>query len=99
MLPFGLTIALEIFMCLMNMVLHKYLDKFVLVFINEILVYSKNKEEHQEHLRLVLQTLREHKLYARGSKCELFKPRIEYLGLVISKEGLVVDPKKVIVIL
>jgi len=75
-LPFDLTNAPMTFMCLMNSVLHKYLDQFVLVFIDDILVYSKNEEEHQEHLRLVLQALREHELYAKSSKCEFYKPRI-----------------------
>jgi hypothetical protein len=59
-------------MCLMNNVLSKFLDKFVLVFIDDILIYSKNREEHEEHLRLVLQVLREHQLYAKFSKCDFF---------------------------
>jgi hypothetical protein len=70
--PFGLTNALATFMCLMNNVLSKFLDKFVLVFIDNILIYSKNREEHEEHLRLVLQVLREHQLYAKFSKCVFF---------------------------
>ena len=65
MLPFGLTNAPKTFMCLMNSVLHKYLDRFVLVFIDDILMYSKDEKEHQEHLILVLQTLREHQIYAK----------------------------------
>jgi hypothetical protein len=69
---FGLTNAPTTFMCLMNNVLKKFLDKFVLVFIDNILIYSKNKEEHKEHLRLVLQVLREHQLYAKFSKCDFF---------------------------
>ena len=69
----GLTNALETFMCLMNSVLSKYLDKFVVVFIDDILIYSKMKEEHDEHLQIILQVLREHKLYAKFSKCEFFK--------------------------
>jgi hypothetical protein len=66
--PFGLTNAPATFMCLMNNVLSKFLDKFVLVFIDNILIYSKNREEHEEHLRLVLQVLREHHLYAKFSR-------------------------------
>jgi hypothetical protein len=70
--PFGLTDAPATFMCLMNNVLNKFLEKFVLVFIDDILIYSKNREEHEEHLRLVLQVLREHQLYAKFSKCDFF---------------------------
>ena len=82
-------------MCLMNSVLNKYLDKFVLVFIDDILVYSKNEEEHREHLRIVLQTLKENKLYAKFSKCEFYKDKIQSLGHIISEKGLAVDPKKI----
>ena len=71
--PFGLTNAPANFMCLMNNVISKFLDKFVLVFIDDILIYSKNKEEHEEHLRLVLQVLREHQLYVKFSKCDFFQ--------------------------
>jgi hypothetical protein len=83
--PFGLTNAPATFMCLMNNVLSKFLDKFVLVFIDDILIYSKNREEHEEHLRLVLQVLREHWLYAKFSKCDFFQKQIHYLGHVISE--------------
>jgi hypothetical protein len=93
--PFGLTNAPATFMCLMNNVLSKFLDKFVLVFIDDILIYSKNKEEHEEHLRLVLQVLREHQLYAKFSKCDFFQKQIHYLGHVISEEGVAVDPDKI----
>ena len=72
-MPFGLTNAPTTFMCLMNNVLSKYLDKFIIVFIDELLVYSETKEECDEHLQIILQVLREHKLYAKFSKCELFK--------------------------
>ena len=72
-MPFGLTNAPTTFMCIMNSVLSKYLDKFVVVFIDDILIYSKMKEEHDEHLQIILQVLREHKLYAKFSKCEFFK--------------------------
>ena len=84
-MPFGLTNDLAIFMCLMNNVLHKYLDKFMVVFIDDILIYSKSKEEHEEHLKIVLQELREHQLYAK----------IQYLGHVVTEEGISVDPKKI----
>jgi hypothetical protein len=93
--PFGLTNAPATFMCLMNNVLSKFLDKFVLVFIDDILIYSKNREEHEEHLRLVLQVLREHQLYAKFSKCDFFQKQIHYLGHVLSKEGVAVDPDKI----
>jgi hypothetical protein len=78
--PFGLTNAPATFMCLMNNVLSKFLDKFVLVFIDDILIYSKNREEHEEHLRLVLQVLREHQLYAKFSKCDFFSEVDTLLG-------------------
>jgi hypothetical protein len=93
--PFGLTNAPATFMCLMNNVLSKFLDKFVLVFIDDILIYSKNGEEHEEHLRLVLQVLREHQLYAKFNKCEFFQKQIHYLGHVLSEEGVAVDPDKI----
>jgi hypothetical protein len=93
--PFGLTNGPATFMCLMNNVLSKFLDKFVLVFIDDILIYSKNREEHEEHLRLVLQVLREHQLYAKFSKCDFFQKQIHYLGHVMSKEGVAVDPDKI----
>jgi hypothetical protein len=92
---FGLSNALATFMCLMNNVLNKFLEKFVLVFIDDILIYSKNREEHEEHLRLVLQVLREHHLYAKFSKCDLFQKQVHYLGHVISKEGVALDPDKI----
>ena len=73
MVPFGLTNAPTTFMCLMNSVFSRYLDKFVLVFLNDILIYFKNEEEHEEHLRIVLQLLREHNLYAKLIKCVSIK--------------------------
>lgn len=94
-LPFGLTNAPATFMCLMNNIFHQYLDKFVLIFIDDILVYSRNIKEHEEHLRLVLQTLREHQLYGKFSKCDFYKEQIQYLGHIISKEGIAVDPEKI----
>eukprot|EP00253_Pinus_taeda_P009116 PITA_09116 len=94
-LPFGLTNTPATFMCLMNNIFHQYLDRFVLIFIDNILIYSRTKEEHQEHLRMVLQTLREHQLYAKFSKCDFLKEEIQYLGHVITKNGIVVDPEKI----
>jgi hypothetical protein len=93
--PFGLTNALAIFMNLMNKIFMPYLDKFVIVFIDDILIYSKDKEEHAKHLRIALQILREHQLYAKFSKCEFWLDQVEFLGHVISKEGIAVNPSKV----
>eukprot|EP00253_Pinus_taeda_P012189 PITA_12189 len=94
-LPFGLTNAPATFMCLMNGIFHPYLDQFVLIFIDDILIYSRTIEEHHEHLRIVLQNLREHQLYAKFSKCDFFKAEIQYLGHVITKDGIAVDPEKI----
>ena len=79
----------------MNNIFNKYMDKFVLVFIDGILVYSKSKEEHEEHLRIVLWVVREHQLYAKFSKCDFYKPQIRYLGHIISETGIAMDPKKI----
>jgi hypothetical protein len=86
-ISFGLTNAPAYFVYLMNNVFMEYLDKFVVVFIDDILVYSKNEEEHEEHFRLVLQKLREHQLYAKFSKCEFWLKEVSFLGRVISKGG------------
>ena len=94
-MPFGLINAPVVFMCLMNNVMHKYLDKFVVVFIDNILIYSKTEEEHKEHLQIVLQELRDHQLFAKFSKCDFFKDKIQYLGHVVTKEGISVYPKKI----
>jgi hypothetical protein len=94
-LSFGLTKSPGVFMSLMNEVFHEYLDKFIQVFIDNILIYSRMIEEHDEHLRLVLQCLREHKMYGKLSKCSFYQSKIHYLGHVISSEGIVVDPAKV----
>jgi hypothetical protein len=94
-MSFGLTNALTYFMYLMNKVFMEYLDKFVVVFIDDILVYSRNEEEHEEHLRLALQRLREHRLYTKLSKCEFWMKQVAFLGHVISKEGISVDPRNV----
>lgn len=83
-MPFGLKNAPASFMCLMNSILSKYLDKFVIVFIDDILIYSKNEQEHEEHLRIILQFMREHQLYAKFSKWEFFQNKIQYLGHVFT---------------
>ena len=75
-------------------VFNRYLDKFVLVFLDDILIYSKNEEEHEEHFRLTLQVLREHQLYAKLSKCDFYRDKIQYLGHIILDEGISVDPEK-----
>ena len=98
-MSFGLTNAPATFMRLMNSVFMEYLDKFVVVYIDDILVYSKTEEEHAEHLRLVLSKLREHKLYAKFSKCEFWLKELIYLGHVVSAEGVSVIPDKVQAIL
>ena len=94
-MSFGLTNAPAYFMSMMNKVFMEFLDKFVVVFIDDILIYSKNEEEHKEHLRLVLEKLREHQLYAKFSKCEFWLKEVGFLGHVISGEGIAVDPSKV----
>jgi hypothetical protein len=94
-MSFGLTNAPAYFMYLMNSVFMPELDKFVVVFIDNILVYSKNEEEHASHLHVVLQRLREHRLYAKLSKCDFWLKEIKFLGHTISEAGIVVDPDKV----
>ncbi|WVZ91572.1 hypothetical protein U9M48_037724 [Paspalum notatum var. saurae] len=94
-MPFGLTNAPAYFMNLMNKIFMDGLDKYVIVFIDDILVYSKTIEEHEEHLRKVLEKLRSHQLYAKFSKCEFWLERISYLGHIIIAEGVTVDPEKV----
>jgi hypothetical protein len=91
----GLTNAPAYFMYLMNSVIMNETDKFVVVFIDDILIYSKSKAEHAKHLRIVLQRLRDHKLYAKFSKCEFWLDSVKFLGHTISKEGISVDPSKV----
>jgi len=94
-MPFGVTNAPGVFMEYMNRIFHAYLDRFVVVFIDDILIYSKSEEEHAEHLKIVLQVLKEKKLYAKLSKCELWLNEVSFLGHVISGSGIVVDPSKV----
>jgi hypothetical protein len=92
---FGLTNAPSYFMYLMNKIFMEYLDKFVVVFTYDILIYSKNEEEHEEHLRLVLQKLRKHELYAKFSKCEFWLKEVAFLSRIITNRGFAVDPSKV----
>jgi hypothetical protein len=94
-MSFGLTNAPAYFMYLMNSVFMPELDKFVVVFIDDILVYSRNKEEHVGHLHVVLQRLREHRLYAKLSKCDFWLKEIKFMGHTISQKGIGVDPDKV----
>jgi hypothetical protein len=93
-MSFGLTNAPAYFMYLMNSVFMPELDNFVVVFIDDILVYSKNETEHAEHLHIVLQRLRDHRLYAKLSKCDFWLKEIKFLGHTISQDGVSVDPEK-----
>jgi len=99
MMPCGLTNAPTMFMDLMNRVFRPYLDQYVVVFIDDILVYSNSHLDHEQHLRVVLQTLRENQLYAKLDKCEFWLQEVVFLGHVISAEGILVDPRKVEAIL
>jgi hypothetical protein len=94
-MSFALTNAPAYFMYLMNNVFMEYLDKFIVVFINGILIFSKNEEEHDEHLRLVLQKLRKNQLYAKLSKCEFWLKKVSFLGHIISEGGISMDHSKV----
>nr|GFB34357.1 putative reverse transcriptase domain-containing protein [Tanacetum cinerariifolium] len=94
-MSFGLTNRPAIFMDLMNRVCKPYLDKFVIVFIDDILIYSKNEQEHGEHLKLILELPKREKLYAKFSKCEFWIPKEQFLGHVIDSQGIHVDPAKI----
>ncbi|WMV49615.1 hypothetical protein MTR67_043000 [Solanum verrucosum] len=94
-MSFGLTNAPATFMDLINRVFKQYLDLFVIVFIDDILIYSRNKEEHATHLRVVLQTLKDRQLFAKFSKCEFWLQSIAFLGHIVSSEGIRVDSKKI----
>ncbi|GKE03881.1 putative reverse transcriptase domain-containing protein, partial [Tanacetum coccineum] len=94
-MPFGLTNAPAVFMDLMNRVCKPYLDKFIIVIIDDILIYSKNKQDHKEHLKLILELLKKGELYAKFSKCEFWIPKVQFLGYVIDSQGIHVDPAKI----
>ena len=94
-MPFGLTNAPAVFMDLMNRIFQPYLDQFVIVFIDDILIYSGSKEDHEEHLRVVLQILRENQLHAKFSKFQFWLNSVAFLEHVISVEGISVDPQKI----
>ncbi len=98
-MPFGLSNAPVAFMDLMNCIFHPYLDQFIVVFIDDILVYFKTRAEHDEHLRIFLQTLREKKLYTKLSKCDFWLGEIAFLGHIVSTDGIRVDPKKIEVVM
>ena len=93
--PFGLTNAPTAFMDLMHRVFQSCLDQFVVVFVDDILIYSQSKEEHEDHLWIVLLALREHQLYEKFNKCEFYVIEVKFLGHVVSASGVLVDPKKV----
>ena len=94
-MSFGLTNAPTTFNKLMQDIFKCQLDKYILVFFDDILIYSKNEEEHEKHVKEVLSILREHQLYAKMSKYTFFAKKVEYLGFIVSEEGIVVDPAKV----
>ena len=98
-MPFGLTNALAAFMDLMHRVFQPYLDRFFVVFVDDILIYSKSEEEDEDHLRVVLQALRDHKLYAKFNKCEFWLTEVRFLGNVVSTSGVSVEQEKVEVVM
>ena len=97
-MPFGLTNAPTAFMDMMNRIYRPYLDHFVVVFVDDILIYSKSREEHSHHLHMALQTLREHQLYAKLEKCDFWLQEIQFLGQMVTQEGISMDPTKVEVV-
>ena len=94
-MPFELTNAPAYFMNLMNKIFMEELDQFIVVFIDDILIYSKSAEEHEQHLRIVLERLRAHELYAKFGKCEFWLQEVAFLGHIITEKGVAVDPSKV----
>ena len=95
MMPFGLTNAPVAFMDLMHRIFQPYLYQFIMVFVDDILIYSQSEEEHEDHLRVLLQLMRDHQLYAKFSKCEFWFTEVRFLGHVVSASGVSMDPKKV----
>ena len=98
-IPFGLKNAPATFMDLIHRVFQPYVDQFVMVFVDDILIYSRSEEEHEDHLRIVLQLLRDHQLYAKFSKCEFWLTEVRFLGHVVLASGMSVDPEKVEVVM
>ncbi|GKF76165.1 putative reverse transcriptase domain-containing protein, partial [Tanacetum coccineum] len=94
-MPFGLTNAHAVFMELMNQVCKSYLDKFIIVFIDDILVYSKDDEEHGKHLKIILELLKKERLHAKFLKCDFWLDSVQFLGHVIDRSGVHVDPAKI----
>ena len=94
-MPFGLTNVLAAFIDLMHRIFQPYLDQLVVVFVDDILIYFQSEEEHEDHLRVVLQLLRDHQLYTKFSKCEFWLTEVRFLGHVVSASGGLVDPEKV----
>nr|GFC32267.1 putative reverse transcriptase domain-containing protein [Tanacetum cinerariifolium] len=94
-MPFGLTNALAVFMDLMNRVCKPYLDKLMIVLIDDILIYSKDEKEHEEHLKAILELLKKEELYAKFSKCEFWIPKVQFLGHMIDSQGIHMDPAKI----
>ena len=94
-MPLGLTNALATFMDLMHKVFQPYLDQFVVVFVDDILIYFQSEKEHKDHLQIVLQALRDHQLYAKFSKCKFWLTEVKFLGHVVLASGVLVDLRKV----
>ena len=93
-MPFGLMNVSAAFMDLMHRVFQPYLDQFIVVFVDDILIYSQSEREHEDHLRVVLQLLRDHQLYAKLSKCEFWLTEVRFLGHMVSASGVSVDPRR-----
>jgi hypothetical protein len=94
-MPFGLTNAPAIFQAVMQDIFRPFLDDFVLIYIDDILIFSKTKKDHLKHIQLVLEKLREQQLFAKTSKCDFLTDSVEYLGHIVSAEGIKVDPHKI----